>query len=474
MMGREHWIETTLGQIATHPQYGWTTKAGRSGKYKYFRTTDIDSTINWGSVPYCVQIPQNPDDYTIRKNDILVSRAGSIGYNIRFDEDHLDTLFASYLIRFRPINPIDSKFISYYLQTNVYWSFINESQSGIAVPNVNATKLSELPFPLPPLGEQKRIVEKLDDILPKVESTKARLEAIPVILKKFRQSVLAAACSGRLTEDWREGKGDIEKVNIDNIDSYDPDSIYTHTSSTDLPETWSYTKFSSVGKIISGGTPSRSNPDYWEGDIPWVSAKDMKYDLITSSIDKITSQAVEEARVKIIPTNSLLFVVRGMILIHTFPVAVTQVKLAINQDLKALLPCDKYNSKYLLYFFKSQQANILQTVKEASHGTRRLEMTTLGNWAIATPPLMEQDEIVQRVERLFSLADSIEEKYNKAMGRVDNIEQSVLAKAFRGELVDPDPDDEPVDALLARIFEEKGKIEDEGRSRKARKRKGKG
>ncbi|GAK59895.1 subunit S of type I restriction-modification system [Candidatus Vecturithrix granuli] len=205
-MGREHWVETTLGEIATHPQYGWTTKAGQSGEFKYFRTTDINSPISWESVPFCVEIPKNPEEYVIQKNDILVSRAGSVGLSIRFEEDHVDTLFASYLIRFKAIPPIDSKFIAYYLLTREYWDFIRESQSGIAVPNVNASKLSNLSIPLPPLKEQRRIVAKLDALLPKVKHVQTRLAKIPGIVKKFCQSVLAAACSGRLTEDWREGR----------------------------------------------------------------------------------------------------------------------------------------------------------------------------------------------------------------------------------------------------------------------------
>lgn len=445
-MGKEHWIETTLGQIATHPQYGWTTKAGRTGKYKYFRTTDIDSIINWGSVPYCVQIPQNPDDYTIRKNDILVSRAGSIGYNIRFDEDHLDTLFASYLIRFRPINPIDSKFISYYLQTKVYWSFINESQSGIAVPNVNATKLSELPFPLPPFGEQKRIVEKLDDILPNVRSVKARLEKIPIILKKFRQSVLAAACSGRLTEDWREGK--------------------------DLPE-WEDAELSTIAQIIDPN-PSHRYPSYVKGSVPILATEQFDgingWD-ITSA--KCVNKAFYEERVQRhgFHDDDIIFARKGRLGLARRPPKIPQY--VFSHTLFIIRTNPTLQSDYLLWFLRQESiVSWLIAEMNSNTGVPTLGKGILEKLPVTIPPLTEQEEIVLRIEKLFVLADSIEEKYNKAMGRVDNIEQSVLAKAFRGELVAPDPNDEPADALLARILEEKGKIEDEGRSRKARKRKG--
>jgi len=159
-----------------------------------------------------------------------------------------------------------------------------------------------------------------------------------------------------------------------------------------------------------------------------------------------------------------------MILIHTLPLAVTKCNLAINQDLKALIPDKNLLVNYLLFYFKSQANFILQKEKEASHGTRRIEMSTLQNWAVACPPLEEQHEIVRRVEKLFAVADSLEAKYKKATARVEKIEQSILAKAFRGELVEPDPNDEPAEELLKRIMEEKAKLESEKKSKLTKKR----
>lgn len=431
-MGKEHWIETTLGQIATHPQYGWTTKAGRSGKYKYFRTTDIDSTINWGSVPYCVQIPQNPDDYTIRKNDILVSRAGSIGYNIRFNEDHLDTLFASYLIRFRPIYPIESKLISYYLQTKVYWSFINESQSGIAVPNVNATKLSELPFPLPPLGEQKRIVEKLDTILPKVRSAKARLEKIPVILKKFRQSVLAAACSGGLTEDWREGR--------------------------DLPD-WEDTTIGNIAEYITSGSRGWAR-FYSDNGALFIRAQNISHDkLDLSDVAHVQLPEDIEGMRTVIQQSDILITITGANVTKSALVHAKIDEAYVNQHV-ALVRLKNIDYAPFVYLFLISEANGRKQLQEYAYGIGKpgLNLQNIKDVIISLPSITEQCEIITRVEKLFTLADSLEYKYNTAVDQVNKIEHSVLAKAFRGELVDPDPDDEPAEELLKRIIEEKIKM----------------
>jgi type I restriction enzyme, S subunit len=199
------WIFTILGNISTHPQYGWTCSSKNDGVIKLLRTTDISSgKINWDKVPFCSNEPANVEKYLLTESDILVSRAGSVGVSYRISKTDLlhRTVFASYLIRFCPFVP--ASFVEYYFKSHQYWQFIGNSQLGIAVPNVNATKLSELPVPLPPLNEQKRIVAKLDKIIPRIDSVQARLDRVPTIIKRFRQSVLTAAVTGKLTEKWRE------------------------------------------------------------------------------------------------------------------------------------------------------------------------------------------------------------------------------------------------------------------------------
>jgi len=206
----EGWLITTLGNVSTHPQYGWTCSSNQNGKIKLLRTTDISNgTINWNRVPYCSKEPDHIEKYLLRENDILVSRAGSVGISYRISKMDLQnrTVFASYLIRFCPFVP--ASFIEHYLKSHRYWQFISNSQLGIAVPNVNATKLSELPVPLPPINEQKRIVAKLDAIIPRIDSVKARLDKVPILIKRFRQSVLTAAVTGKMTEKWREEHPDV-------------------------------------------------------------------------------------------------------------------------------------------------------------------------------------------------------------------------------------------------------------------------
>ncbi len=145
----QSWVWTTLGEICLNPQYGWTTSAKNEGYLHLLRTTDITSgNIDWDSVPFCKKEPADKEKYLLRDNDIVISRAGSVGYS-HLIKNPKGAVFASYLIRFKPL--IDEPYTSYFLKSPSYWNSISEKSLGIAVQNVNATKLKQISIPLSPL-----------------------------------------------------------------------------------------------------------------------------------------------------------------------------------------------------------------------------------------------------------------------------------------------------------------------------------
>jgi type I restriction enzyme S subunit len=136
---RAKWRWSTLGEVCSKPQYGWTTSGATSGKLKLLRTTDITSgEINWASVPFCREEPPDYGKYRLNENDIVVSRAGSVGVSQLLCNPE-KAVFASYLIRFRPGDAVIPEFVAYFLQSPQYWSQIRSNTAGIAIPNVNAT-----------------------------------------------------------------------------------------------------------------------------------------------------------------------------------------------------------------------------------------------------------------------------------------------------------------------------------------------
>ena len=265
-----------------------------------------------------------------------------------------------------------------------------------------------------PFAEQNRIVEKVEALLAAGEyAARERLTRVREILKRFRQSVLAAACSGRLTEEWRAAghpDGEPAMASSCNIgsqrDSFAPS--FEHRPEDELPLTCRYVPLASLGEWRSGGTPAKGQSLYWSGGtVPWVSPKDMKSSSIGSSQDLVTEPALRETRLPRVPPNSLLFVVRGMILAHTFPVGLTTCPVTFNQDIRAL----RLNPRYLLLALQYEARHILFAVKEATHGTLRIDADTLWPWPVPLPPRKEQDEIGRRVEELFGAAAAVEERF---------------------------------------------------------------
>lgn len=171
-------------------------------------------------------------------------------------------------------------------------------------------------------------------------------------------------------------------------------------------------RLKAITAISGGKTPSKSNSNYWEGgDIPWVSPKDMKTDLIASSQDKITKEAIDTGGMKLVPSNSILVVTRSGILAHSFPVARTLAPVTINQDIKALVPNLGFISpEFLFYLLKGLERRILEECSKAGTTVSSVETSLLMNLEFELPSLEEQTEIVRRVEELFAFADSIEQK----------------------------------------------------------------
>ena len=440
------WIVATLGEICTKPQYGWTCSAEKIGNVKYVRTSDIsEGTIGWDSVPCCREAPSDIEKYRIHRDDILVARAGSVGVSYRIKDVPYDAVFASYLIRFNALEGVESQYIEHYLKSDNYWRSILEFTAGIAVPNVNASKLASLEIPLPPLNEQRRIVAKLEKLLDKVGACQQQLEKIPIILKRFRQAVLAAACSGLLTADWREKNPKAESVK--RVGDGDPPSDF------DLPSTWNWLLSSRAFGFVTSG--SRGWARYYSDKGPmFLRVGNLNHDTITldlSAIQRVSPpSSVEGWRTKVVEGDILISITADVGMIALVEAGIEEAY--INQHVALARPVGNMDRRYLAYFLTAQNGGQKQFFNLQRGATKvGLGLNDIRSIWVARPPISEQQEIVRRVEALFALADQIEIRYQKIKNYVDNLTQSILTKAFRGELVPQDPNDEPASELLKRL-----------------------
>lgn len=443
------WIECSLGDVCTKPQYGWTSKASKNGKIKYLRTTDISNgNLNWETVPYCLDEPSDILKYQVYKNDILVSRAGSVGFNFRITDDvNFKAVFASYLIRFRTFDEITSRYVEYFLKSESYWKQISDFTAGIAIPNVNASKLEGLRIPISPLAEQQRIVAKLYELMEKLDRSRARLERVPKILKRFRQSVLSAAVSGKLTEEWRT------KNEIANEHSID--------GPYEIPVSWTWSKFREIGSIGRGKSKHRPRNDssLYGGKYPFIQTGDIANSngLIVSHRQTYSEKGLAQS--KLWPSKTVCITIAANIAdsaVLTYPACFPDsvVGFTANEE--------KSDAQYIEFFIRTIKDD-LWTFAPAT-AQKNINLAILEEVLIATPPLREQVEIVRVVSGLFHFVDKIEARYNKVKNQLDQLPQSLLAKAFRGELVPQDENDEPASELLNHINsssnskERKGKL----------------
>jgi type I restriction enzyme S subunit len=194
------------------------------------------------------------------------------------------------------------------------------------------------------------------------------------------------------------------------------------------PKGWNVKPLGELVDFISGGTPSKSRSDYWEGGLPWVSPKDMKVPEILNAEDHVSDQVPVETSIKLIPAGAVLIVVRGMILVHTAPVAITRVPATINQDMKALISNGQLASEFLMWLLRISQSWLLSLVTTAAHGTRKIDTSRLEALQIIVPPRDEQELFVDRARALRNITSS----QKHAVERSEQAFQSLLAGVFDG------------------------------------------
>ncbi|EIP4525213.1 restriction endonuclease subunit S [Salmonella enterica] len=379
----EGWVTTHLSEICSKPQYGYTTKSSSMGDVKFLRTTDITKgAVDWSSVPYCMDAPEDVSKYQLQDRDIVISRAGSVGFSFLVQNPPSQVVFASYLIRFKPVNYFSEYYLKRFLESSDYWNQLSLMSAGNAVQNVNAQKLSTLTVPIPPIAEQKIIAEKLDTLLAQVDSTKARLELIPQILKRFRQAVLVSAVNGKLQAE----SSSKECCTIDSLclTSFDgpfgsklKTSDYTNSGIRVVRlENIGHLEFNSEKETYISHEKYKSlyNNTLKENDL-----------IFSSFVD-------EDVRVCLIPQSEQTFINKADCFC-----------LRLNPSLAS--------PHYLALVLASKTS--YEQIKEKVQGiTRpRINLRTLRSLKFDIPDLKEQHEIVRRVEQLFAWADTIEKQY---------------------------------------------------------------
>ena len=350
--------------------------------------------------------------------------------------------FGAFCGLLRTVDPVNNKLIGHFTRSSLYRSRVSELAAGVNINNLKPSHFDEILIPLPPLAEQKEIASRLDALLGQVERLKARVDAIPAVLKRFRQSVLAAAVSGKLTEDWSKENGESE---------------------------WRTSKIDEIFVCIDGdrGPNYPKKSDYKQtGYCLFLSTKNVReYGWKFDDLVFINKQKHESLRKGTLERGDIILTTRGTLgHVASYDEHVAHEVVRINSGMLILRKrIPEYQNDFFKILiaspiFKSEIDN-----RRSGSAQPQLPAKVLKEFSFPIPEPAEQAEIVRRVEELFAAADKVEAQVSAAQARINQLSQSILAKAFRGELTadwraaHPEliTGEHSAEALLARIQAER-------------------
>ena len=419
------WVASTLGALCDPPQYGWTTSARKDGSagLKFLRTTDISSgDLDWSSVPVCADEPPNPERYQLAPGDIVISRAGSVGLNYRLT-DVLPAVFASYLIRFRPSNGIDGRYLAYYLKSRAYWSQIAAATSGITLANVNAKKLSAIKLPLAPRAEQERIVAAIEEQFTRLDAAVATVNRARQNLLRLRASVLQAAISGQLlgsSEAWDERPLDELIVDIHAGKSFKCDERPA------LPDEWGVVKVSAM---------------------TWGEFRESENKTVLPGRNIDERLEIRSGDVLLSRSNTVGYV--GAVV----KVQRCRPKLLLSDKSLRIVPSPELTPEWLVITLRSRPARryIESVATGTSDSMRNISQPKIRALRIPVPPLDVQRRLAAEVDRQFAALAALARTLDVLTQRESSCRFSILATAFAGGLVPQDPHEHSASDLLEDI-----------------------
>lgn len=325
--------------------------------------------------------------------------------------DHFGVVSPAYTVCC-PCPGVSPRFLAYALKLPEHIKVFRSRSQGLTsdVWSLRFEELAQIQLKFAPdRRQQDKIADILNSVDESIDQSRAVLNQVQIVQRGVMRQLLSRGIPGR-------------------------HSRYRSLDGAQLPAGWRLGPLGDVGTWASGGTPSRQDRDYWEGTIPWVSGKDMKRPRLADTLEHVSKDAVGSGT-RLTPAGSILIVTRGMILAHTLPVALTLADVTFNQDLKALVPDDRFDAEFLLYWFQYRERQILSLVDTASHGTKRLPTAPLFTVLVPRPKLEEQAQIAVILRAFDSHADALSQEVDRLVA----LKSALMSVLLTGEIrVTPD------------------------------------
>ncbi|PTN38515.1 restriction endonuclease subunit S [Desulfonatronum sp. SC1] len=379
------WTESFIGNVVVKAKQ----RDPRKKPDKVFQYVDVSAVSNTsfkitGAAPTLGSEAPSRARKAIETDDVLFATVRPTLKRIALVPPELDGAIAStgYCVLRCDKAKAEPGFLYSFLITDHFNARMAGLERGASYPAVRDSDVTASWFPLPPLPEQKKIAHILSTVQRAIVAQERIIQATTELKKALMHKLFT---EGLRNEPQKK------------------------TEIGPVPESWEVVPLSEVCRFQSGGTPSKKIAEFWQGTIPWVSPKDMKRPRLNDVTDHISQEALEKGS-KLAPAGSVFVVVRGMILAKTVPVALAEVPMAINQDMKAIVPGTKLRSDFLLYALEAFRENLFKKVGRSGHGTATLMGHEVAAFKIPLPDLMTQNEIASAIQSLERKKELHEEK----------------------------------------------------------------
>ena len=309
-----------------------------------------------------------------------------------------------------------------------YWSTgidLYKYTNATTVPAIRKTDLEKIVFPLPPLSEQYRIVARIKSLFTKLDAAKEKVQSVLDSHETRKAALLHDAFAGKLTAKWREE----HQTELRESKQF-PSKLKSAPNHVDaLAGKWALVRLGDVITWSSGGTPSRKHPEYYSGDIPWVKTGELNNTYIYDTSEKITKEAIAQSSAKVLPVNTVLLAMYGATI---GKVGILGVEAATNQACACGICSEWVDYRFLFYYLQSQKSSFICSGKGGAQPN--ISQTIIKQYEFPLPSLPEQQEIVRILGRLLAREQRARQAAEETLAAIDRMKQSILARAFRGEL----------------------------------------
>lgn len=421
----ETWEWVRMGELILPPKYGTSSKSKTQGELPVLRMGNIQNgEIVFDKLVYSDNEEDN-SKYLLDKGDLLFNRTNSaelVGKTAIYRGEK-PCIYAGYLILLRPIIA-DSEYLNYVFSSPYVRNYCKYVKTiGVQQCNINAEKVSVLLIPLPPLSEQRRIVARIEELMPLVEAygkAQEELEALNAGLPEaLKKSILQEAIQGRLvpqdTNDEpasvllariRKEKEQLVKAGKLKKKDLTTTPIPEEEKPFDIPETWEWVKVCDIFQTYSGGTPDKGHPEYYNSkDVKWAKVGDLGSIHLSATEEFISSVGMENSSAKLYPQNTVLVAMYCNDAIGKS--SIVKSEMASNQAICGILPNPNVLPEFLYYVIQEQRQSLIE--KSAGGAQKNINQKIVNNIAFPLPPLSEQRRIVAKIENLFAAIDQMKD-----------------------------------------------------------------